>query len=99
MTLVGKVMLGVWGCVPSFDTYFRRGFGQLADRRGERSAFNRVNDHSLTLLGEFHDRHREEISELAGRYTTLAFGGGFTTRPLPLAKVIEMYGFQRSYAS
>ena len=26
-TLVTKVMLGVFGCVPAFDTYFRRGFG------------------------------------------------------------------------
>ncbi|SDQ03685.1 hypothetical protein [Arthrobacter crystallopoietes] len=99
VTLVGKVMLGVWGCVPSFDTYFRRGFGHLADKRGEKSAFNRLNNLSLTLLGEFHDRHRDEISDLAGRYTTLAFDGEFTARPLPFAKVIDMYGFQRSYAT
>lgn len=99
VTLVGKVMLGVWGCVPSFDTYFRQGFWQLANKRGEKTAFNRVNDQSLTLLGEFYSRHRDEVSRLASQYTTLAFGGEFTNRPLPLAKVIDMYGFQRGYAA
>lgn len=98
VTLVGKVMLGVWGCLPSFDRYFRQGFGQLADKRGEKSAFNWVNDHSLGMLGEFHSRNQHEISTLASQYTTLTFGGDFTSRPLPLAKVIDMYGFQRGYA-
>jgi hypothetical protein len=98
VTLVGKVMLGVWGCLPSFDTYFRRGFGQLADKRGERTAFSKVNDRSLTLLGDFHDKYREEISALASGYTTLGFDGGFTSRHLPFAKIIDMYGFQRGFA-
>ena len=29
-TLVTKTMLGVFGCVPAFDTYFKRGFGVWA---------------------------------------------------------------------
>ncbi|MDN3935685.1 hypothetical protein QWJ39_05095 [Arthrobacter sp. YD4] len=97
VTLVGKVMLGVWGCLPSFDTYFRRGFGAMADRRGEKTAFSSITDRSLTLLGEFHARHSEELSRLSEQYTTLTFGGGYSNRPLPLAKVIDMYGFQRGY--
>lgn len=99
VTLVGKVMLGVWGCLPSFDTYFRRGFGKMADKRGERTAFHKVNDRSLSLLGEFYGRHHEEITSLTAEYTTLDFGGEFTARRLPLAKVIDMYGFQRGYAA
>lgn len=99
VTLVGKVMLGIWGCLPSFDTYFRRGFGKMADKRGEKTAFHRVNDRSLILLGEFHGQHYEEIASLTAQYTTLGFGGDFTARPLPLAKVIDMYGFQRGYAA
>lgn len=99
VTLVGKVMLGVWGCLPSFDTYFRRGFGKMTDTRGEKTAFHRVNDRSLMLLGDFHGRHHQEIVSLAAQYTTLGFDGDFTGRPLPLAKVIDMYGFQRGYAS
>lgn len=55
-------------------------------------------DSSLNLLGEFHDRHHEEIASLAAQYTTLGFSGESTNRPLPLAKVIDMYGFQRGYA-
>jgi hypothetical protein len=99
VTLVGKVMLGVWGCLPSFDTYFRRGFGKMADKRGEKTAFYRVGNRSLILLGEFHARHQEEIAGLAAHYTTLGFGGDYTARPLSLAKVIDMYGFQRGYAA
>lgn len=99
VTLVGKVMLGVWGCLPSFDTYFRRGFGEMADQRGERTAFSKLNDHSLRLLGEFYARHSEEISSLSEQYTTLTFGGEYSARPLPLAKVIDMYGFQRGYVA
>lgn len=70
---------------------------QLADQRGERTAFDRGSDRSLALLGEFHSRHRDEIFGLASHYTTLCFAGEFTSRPLPLAKVIDMYGFQRGY--
>lgn len=99
VTLVGKVMLGVWGCLPSFDRYFRQGFWQLASKRGEKTAFNRVDHHSLELLGAFCNIHQDEISRLAARYTTLDFGGDFTNRPLPLAKVIDMYGFQRGYGT
>jgi hypothetical protein len=29
----------------------------------------------------------------------LGFGGDYTARPLSLAKVIDMYGFQRGYAA
>jgi hypothetical protein len=58
-----------------------------------------VNDRSLILLGEFHTTQHREISTLAAQYTTLTFGGEFTSRPLTLAKVIDMYGFQRGYAA
>ena len=69
----------------------------MADKRGEKTAFQRVNDRSLSLLGEFYGRHDEEIVSLSAEYTTLDFGGEFTARRLPLAKVIDMYGFQRGY--
>lgn len=92
-------MLGVWGCLPSFDRFFRQGFWQLANERGEKTAFNRVSKQSLTLLGEFYSLHHEESSRVEAQYTMLSFGGEFTERPLPLAEVIDMYGFQRGYSS
>ncbi len=97
VTLVGKVMLGVWGCLPSYDRYFRQGFWQLANKRGEKTAFNRVSHDSLTLLGDFYSLNQDEISRVAAQYTTLTFSGDFTDRPMPMAKVIDMYGFQRGY--
>jgi hypothetical protein len=99
LTLVSKVMMGVWGVIPSFDTYFLRGIRQLADTRQERSAFGSVSHKSLTLLGDFYDQHRPEIDLLARQHTTLDFAtGAVTTRPTPLAKVIDMYGFQKGYS-
>ena len=41
--LVTKVMLGVFGCVPAFDTYFKKGFGVSTFSKG-----------SLRLVGEFY---------------------------------------------
>lgn len=99
VTLVGKVMLGVWGCIPSFDTYFRRGFRQLAADQGHKAAFNRVSPASLTLLGNFYEAHREEIGALAARQSMLTFEGKPTGIRLPLAKVIDMYGFQKGYTN
>ena len=41
--LVTKVMLGVFGCVPAFDTYFKKGFGVSTFSQG-----------SLRRVGEFY---------------------------------------------
>ena len=76
--LVTKIMLGVFGCVPAFDTNFKIGaglstFGQNALRRVER----------------FYREHAELIERY--RVPTLAFaGGGTTTRHYSRAKVIDM---------
>lgn len=79
--LVTKIMLGVFGCVPAFDTYFKNGsglstFGQGALRRVER----------------FYREHAEIIERY--RVPTLAFAaGGTTTRNYTRAKVVDMIFF------
>lgn len=96
-TLVTKIMMGAWGTVPSFDTYFVKGFRSLAENK-EKPAFNKINNRSLTLLEAFYEQNKMEIDELARHYRTLDFTTGtFTDRPLTRAKIIDMYGFNLGY--
>ena len=98
VTLVSKVMLGVWGVLPSFDIYLIKGFRRLADTPAERSAFNQPSHRSLTLLGEFYLTHAAEIDRLTRRFTTVDFSTRHPTeRHLTQAKVIDMFGFQSGY--
>jgi hypothetical protein len=79
--LVTKIMLGVFGNVPAFDTNFKRGcrvatFGRKALRK----------------IGAFYQNHAKEID--AHRVSTLDFtSGGPTQRIYTRAKVIDMAFF------
>jgi hypothetical protein len=81
-TLVTKTMLGVFGCVPAFDRYFRTGFGcqtLCAD--------------ALVRVGNFYIDHQAKID--ARRVFTLDFENGLDTkRPYSSAKIIDMIFFQ-----
>jgi hypothetical protein len=80
-TLVTKVMLGVFGCVPAFDTYFKKGFGVSTFGKG-----------SLRLVGEFYRANAAQIDRL--RQPTLDFTTGRpTTRLYTQAKVVDMIFF------
>ena len=80
-TLVTKVLLGVFGNVPAFDTFFRTGFH--AATFGPK-AFRR--------LGEFYREHADIIER--NRILTLDFQtGGPTQRRYSRAKVIDMIFF------
>lgn len=80
-TLTTKVMLGVFGCVPAFDRYFRAGFGV--------STFS---DRSLRLISEFHGENTAMIE--AARVPTLDFRTGCPTDiRYTEAKVMDMVFF------
>lgn len=99
ITLVSKVMMGVWGCLPSFDTYFIKTFAGLAETKAERGALANARAASLGLLADFYDAHAVEIDSLRDRYGALDFeSGARTARKLTRAKVIDIFGFQRAYA-
>lgn len=79
-TLSTKIMLGVFGNVPAFDTYFNAGFGVWT--------FNR---RSLEQIGAFYEAHSEVFQR---RIPTLDFySGGPTTRLYPKAKLMDMIFF------
>ena len=80
-TLVTKVMLGVFGCVPAFDQYFKRGFG-----------VGKFNASALERVAEFYRANAALVDEY--RVPTLDFATGLeTARPYSRAKVIDMIFF------
>jgi hypothetical protein len=80
-TLISKIMLGVFGCVPAFDTYFRRGFGV--------GGFGKA---ALGKVARFYQEHVDIIE--ANRMPTLDFASGAeTTHTYTRAKVIDMIFF------
>lgn len=79
--LVTKVMLGTFGCVPAFDTYFKKGFGV--------STFG---SKALRKVGEFYTANAEVIDR--NRVHTLEFDSGAPSpRRYTRAKVIDMIFF------
>jgi hypothetical protein len=80
-TLVTKVMLGVFGCVPAFDLYFKRGFGVTSFSRS-----------SLQRIATFYSANADAIERHRVKTLDFATGSG-TTRPYSRAKVIDMIFF------
>jgi hypothetical protein len=79
--LVTKIMLGVFGCVPAFDTYFKKGFGAWTVGAG-----------SLMRIANFYGDNRDVIDR--HRVHTLDFDTGMeTARPYTRAKVVDMIFF------
>lgn len=94
LTLISKVMMGVWGCVPSFDTYFRATFKNLAQTRAERGAFNRAGRDTLRLLHKVWSQHEDEFERVQDAYPVWDFASGGPGRQrMPVAKVLDIYGF------
>jgi hypothetical protein len=80
--LVTKVMLGVFGNVPAYDSFVRKALGELLGVQ----AFGR---RSLRALADFYEINREVIER--HRVPTLAFATGQdTSRRYTRAKVMDM---------
>jgi len=79
--LVTKIMLGTFGCVSAFDTYFKKGFG-----------ISKFGPKALRRIGEFYAANADVIEK--NRVQTLEFASGdATSRKYSRAKVIDMIFF------
>ncbi|MDP8211457.1 MAG: hypothetical protein P9M05_11635 [Candidatus Stygibacter australis] len=92
LTLVTKIMLGVFGCVPAFDTNFRKGISSQIDMKYGLSSLKK----SLPLLREVYRANSEVINKLSEKFKTSDFGtckdtGFHYTK----AKILDMYGFMK----
>ena len=79
-TLTSKIMLGVFGCVPAFDGYFRKGSGLWG-----------FNKRSLLKIHAYY-RSNQNIIESCRR-DTISFDGRVIERRYSQAKVIDMIFF------
>ena len=84
-TLVTKIMLGVFGCVPAFDTYFKQSFGTWSF---DRSALERIAEFYALNAGAI-EKHRIPTLDFAT--------GSDTKRRYTRAKVIDMVFFTAGY--
>lgn len=96
-TLVSKVMMGVWGCLPSYDTYFIKTISALA---GEQRipGLRGVSHESLSFLHDIWQAHEEEIEEVRHDNPPWTFQSGSPGhRPMTRAKVLGIFGFKYSW--
>jgi hypothetical protein len=87
-TLTTKIMLGVYGNIPAFDTYFRKGF------KGFGFKVNTVDEHSLSNIRIFYDKHKQEIDSIE-IFTRDFPKGAYTKTKYTKARLIDMCGFQK----
>jgi hypothetical protein len=86
-TLVTKTMLGVFGCVPAYDRYFRDAFGATT-----------FGPKSLSGLEVYYRANAEAID--AYRVATIDFAtGADSNRCYTRAKVIDMVFFTKGLGS
>ena len=84
-TLLSKIMLGTFGCVPAYDRYFIDG---LKEMNIEHTGFNL---YSLNELFNFIDSNKMEIESVQKFINTK------TQKHYPLMKILDMYFWQIGY--
>lgn len=95
LTLVTKVMLGVFGFIPAFDKYFCDTFRQIFEE--EKHGFRKVNSKSLTCIKRFYDINKSTIDNISNQTFTIDFLTEKKTNiNYPKAKIVDMYGFKYS---
>lgn len=92
LTLVTKILLGVFGFVPAFDNLFCTTFRLIS---GGKCGFRAVNINALICIRDFYDANKLEIDRLSDETLTYDFSNGEQTSfHYPKAKIIDMYGFE-----
>lgn len=80
-TFISKIMLGVFGCVPAFDEFFRKGFRVYS-----------FSKKSLEKIWEFYFDNKNILDNYK-IYTIDFYSGVNTKRKYTNAKIIDMIGF------
>lgn len=94
LILVTKIMLGVFGSVPAFDTLFTQTFANIF--RGC-CGFDRFNEISLQCISHFYVANQPTIKNIRNNTKTFCFQSGeYTELPYTRSKIIDMYGFQKA---
>jgi hypothetical protein len=92
ITIVTKIMMALFGCVPAFDNNFETGLRAVLHGHAKMPFSNVLTDKSLQLVAEFYNANRTVIDELHEESRTVAFGGDTVTdHKLTKAKILDMY--------
>jgi hypothetical protein len=81
--LTSKIIMGIFGCVPAYDNYFRR---TLVSRSFEKDSLGEIYD--------FYCKHQDILNEKQTELQTLDFKGGLTSHKYKKAKIIDLIGFR-----
>ncbi|WMW23073.1 hypothetical protein RE476_04385 [Methanolobus mangrovi] len=81
--LSSKIMMGVFGCVPAFDSYFK---SSLVNNKFNEKLFNEIYD--------FYDKHKILLDKYQKDFKTLDVNGGLTQHTYKKAKMIDVIGFR-----
>lgn len=92
LTLITKVLLGIFGFIPAFDQYFCNTFREIF--KNQKCGFRKVNSKSLNCIKQFYEHNHSKINKLSEEtYTTDFLTGEKTSINYSKSKIIDMYGF------
>ena len=93
LTLVTKILLGVFGFIPAYDSYFGNTFRKIfRDECGFRS----VNKKSLNCIKQFYEANKKAIDDHSSRIFVKVFSTGNNSKIMyTKSKIIDMYGFTK----
>jgi len=93
LTLITKILLGVFGFIPAFDDNFCKAFRIISNRY---CGFRSLNNKSLSVIKNFYDDNKLVIDNISEGIFTIDFETGQKTKiKYPKAKIIDMYGFTK----
>lgn len=90
LTLITKIMLGIFGCVPAYDRFFIKSFNEIFVGRCGFSCFNKT---SLSCIYDFYTANQEVIDVCSKQTSTLGFYDSTSNFLYKKSKIIDMYGF------
>ena len=90
VTLITKIMLGIFGCVPAFDSNF---CFAMRTEFGKECRFRCVDKKSLLAVASFYTQNRDDFESI--KIKTIGFNGDETPFYYPKAKLVDMYGFAK----
>lgn len=92
-TLITKIMLGVFGCVPALDDNFLTGFNAIFQGKDR---LNGNIEHNLIQLQKFYTANQGDIDQLSSFSKTRdVYSGEFTTTNYPKSKIVDLYGYRK----
>lgn len=94
ITLVTKIILGVYASVPAFDDNFTNAFRSIYNKDNVfKCGFRSLNKESLTCIADFYIKNKYDIDECIKSFYIMNFNNKKTELMYSKAKIIDMFGF------